>query len=115
MHRLTRTVFASGLFVIASGAALAQPATPAPDEPKAADGVVAYCIEPMESMPPKILALIEAKFRCPPGTHLTRDNRPAHVVPTGEESSGRPFVLRFNQPETANAWFVRGFNIDTQK
>jgi len=112
---LTRTVFASGLLVIASSAALAQQATPAPGEAKAADDVVAYCIEPMESMPPNILALIEPKFRCPPGTHLTRDNRPAHVVPTGEESSGRPFVLRFNQPETANAWFVRGFNTEIKK
>ena len=112
MHRLTCTVLASGLFALACTAALAQQGTPAPGEPKAADGVVAYCIEPMESMPPKILALIEPKFRCPPGTHLTRDNRPAHVVPTGEESSGRPFVLRFGPPETANAWYVRGFTTE---
>jgi hypothetical protein len=37
------------------------------------------------------------------------------VVPTGEESSGRPFVLRFGPPETANAWFVRGFASEPQR
>ena len=89
------------------GAALAQGAPQQAPDAKTQQGVVPYCIEPMESMPEKILALIDPSLRCAPGTHLTRDNRPARVVPTGEESSGRPFVLRFDPP--ANAWYVRGF------
>jgi hypothetical protein len=35
------------------------------------------------------------------------------VIPSGEE--GRPFVLRFEQPEKANAWYVRGFALEPQK
>lgn len=109
-----RGVVASALSMLCLGAALAQgAAAPAPDA-KAQGGVVPYCIEPMESMPEKILALIDSKLRCAPGTHLTRDNRPARVVPTGEESSERPFVLRFGPPETANAWYVRGYTTDPQ-
>jgi hypothetical protein len=110
--RIARAACGSGLLVLFAAAALAQDAQPAPADPKAADGVVPYCIEPMQSMPEKILALIEQQFRCAPGAHLARDSRPARVVPTGEESSGRPFVLRFGSPETANAWFVRGFSTD---
>jgi hypothetical protein len=99
---------ASLLLALLAGAAAAQQTQPAAPEPKAAD-VVPFCIEPMESMPPKILELIEPQFRCEAGTHLKRDSRPARVVPTGEEALGRPFVLRFGPPETANAWYVRGF------
>jgi hypothetical protein len=87
-------------------------------ESKPADGesgmrVVPYCIEPMESMSENLRALIEAQFRCDAGTHLKRDSRPVRVLPSGEE--GRPFVLRFNQPEKANAWYVRGFAVEPQK
>ena len=95
------------LLAMLAGAASAQQQKAAPADAKAAE-TVPYCIEPMESMPPKILALIEAQFRCEAGTHLKRDSRPARVVPTGEGSE-RPFVVRFGPPETANAWFVRGF------
>ena len=112
---LARTVVGCTLLAAVCAAALAQQDKPAPADPKAADGVVPYCIEPMQSMPQKILGLIEAQFLCASGAHLARDSRPARVVPTGEESSGRPFVLRFDRPETANAWFVRGFSTDTQK
>jgi hypothetical protein len=111
-QRTVRTLGASTLMMLLAAAALAQDSKPAPADKSAPDGVVPYCIEPMESMPAKILALIEEQFRCPPGAHLARDSRPARVVPTGEESSGRPFVLRFGPPETANAWFVRGFSTD---
>jgi hypothetical protein len=107
---IARTLFGLGLFALVSAAVLAQDAKPAPAEPKAADGVVPYCIEPMDSMPEKIVALIDPQFRCAAGTHLVRDSRPAHVVPTHEES--RPFVLRFGSPETANAWYVRGFSTE---
>jgi hypothetical protein len=100
------------LLALLSGAQLAQQSGPAAPDAKAAGTVVPYCIEPMESMPPKILALIEPQFRCAAGTHLKRDSRAARVVPTGEESIGRPFVLRFGPPETANAWYVRGFTTD---
>jgi hypothetical protein len=82
---------------------------PAPAGDSKDQQVVPYCIEPMDKMPDKVLALIEPQFRCAAGTHLKRDSRPTIVVPTGEESSGRPFVLRFEPPEKANAWFVRGF------
>jgi hypothetical protein len=100
------------LLVLLVGAPYAQESKPAAPDPKAAGSVVPYCIEPMESMPPKILALIEPQFLCAAGTHLKRDSRAARVVPTGEESSGRPFVLRFGPPETANAWYVRGFTTE---
>lgn len=109
---MMRGVAGSALSMLWIGAVFAQgAASPAPDA-KAQEGVVPYCIEPMESMPEKILALIDSKLRCAPGTHLTRDNRPARVVPTGEESPERPFVLRFGPPETANAWFVRGYTTE---
>ncbi len=101
-----RSILAGALAMLA-GAAIAQeskPAAPATDEQ-----VVPYCIEPMESMPDNIRALIAAQFRCEVGTHLKRDSRPVRVVPSGEEALGRPFVLRFNPPEKANAWYVRGF------
>jgi hypothetical protein len=98
--------------VLLAGASFAQEPKPAAPDPKAAGTVVPYCIEPMESMPPKILALIDPQFRCVAGTHLKRDSRAARVVPTGEESSGRPFVMRFGPPETANAWYVRGFTTE---
>ena len=106
---MARAVALTLSLALPAGAAWAQKEqNPAP----AADGrsaeVVPYCIEPMESMPPKILELIDAQFRCAAGTHLQRDSRPARVVPTGEKSD-RPFVVRFGPPETANAWFVRGF------
>jgi hypothetical protein len=104
-----RVACGSLLSLLCAGAALAQGAPPPAPDANSGERVVPYCIEPMPSMPEKILALIEPKFRCPSGTHLTRDSRPARVVPTGEESSGRPFVLRFGAPESANAWFVRGF------
>jgi hypothetical protein len=104
-----RTIHATVLLALWACGVLAQDAKPQAPDAKAAGSVVPYCIEPMESMPPKILALIEAQFRCEAGTHLKRDSRPAQVVPTGEESSGRPFVLRFGPPEKANAWYVRGF------
>jgi hypothetical protein len=110
-----RTICAAWLLALLSGALQAQDAKPASPEPGSATGVVPYCIEPMDSMPEKIRALIEPQFRCAAGTHLKRDSRPARVVPTGEESSGRPFVLRFGPPESANAWFVRGFASEPQR
>jgi hypothetical protein len=91
--------------------ALAQEAKPG--GPPSEMHVVPYCIEPMDSMPEKIRALVDAQFRCEPGTHLQRDSRPVRVIPSGED--GRPFVLRFNQPEKANAWYVRGFATEPQK
>src|SRR5258708_5440478 len=105
---IARTVFGLGLLALVGGAVFAQDSKPAPAEAKDAAGVVPYCIEAMPSMPDKILMLIEQQFRCAPGTHLKRDSRPARVVPTGEgdQASGRPFVLRFDAPEQANAWFV---------
>jgi len=107
-----RTMFAAALLAMLAGAALAQESKPAAPGAPTDERVVPYCIEPMESMAPKILALIEAQFRCKAGTHLSRDSRPVRVVPTGEESSGRPFVLRFGPPETSNAWYVRGFTAE---
>jgi hypothetical protein len=103
------TILAAALPVMFAGAAVAQESKPAAPAATTDERVVPYCIEPMESMPPKILALIEAQFLCKAGTHLSRDSRLVRVVPTGEESSGRPFVLRFGPPETSNAWYVRGF------
>jgi hypothetical protein len=91
--------------------AVAQQSKPAEADPGMR--VVPYCIEPMESMPQKIGALIEAQFRFEAGTHLKRDSRPVRVIPSGED--GRPFVLRFDQPEKANAWYVRGFAVEPQK
>ena len=90
-----------------AAAAVAQQSKPAAPEATTNESVVPYCIEPMESMPENIRGLIEAQFRCAAGTHLKRDSRPVRVIPSGEE--GRPFVLRFNPPEQANAWYVRGF------
>ena len=107
---IARIVSGLSLLALVATAVVAQDSKPAPADSKAADEVVPYCIEPMESMPQKIRALIESQFLCPPGTHLTRDSRLARVVPTGEEASGRPFVVRFGAPDQANAWFVRGFN-----
>jgi hypothetical protein len=109
-RRIAWTLCGPGLGLLVAVAAFAQDSKPAPTDKSSADTVVPYCIEPMPSMPEKILALIDLQLRCAAGTHLNRDSRPAHVVPTGQESSGRPFVLRFGSPETANAWFVRGFN-----
>jgi len=105
-------LFAAGLAALAAGAAAGQEATPPAADPKPGAHVVPYCIEPMDTMPQKVLALIEPQFRCAAGTHLKRDSRPTIVVPTGEESAGRPFVLRFEPPEKANAWFVRGFTTE---
>jgi hypothetical protein len=109
-------VKASRIIVAGLGAALACAAgaqgTPPPADSKPGMQVVPYCIEPMDSMPAKILALIDPQFRCAAGTHLKRESRPTIVTPTGEESSGRPFVLRFEPPEKANAWFVRGFTTE---
>jgi hypothetical protein len=107
---IARILFGMGLFALVATTVLGQDAKPVPTEPKAADGVVPYCIEPMDSMPENVVALIDPQFRCVSGTHLSRDSRPARVVPTHEES--RPFVLRFGPPETANAWYVRGFNVE---
>ncbi len=106
-----RTFIVMALLAVLAGAALAQSGGARGADGRTGVKVVPYCIEPMESMPAKILALIDPQFRCVAGTHLTRDSRPTRVVPTGEESSGRPFVLRFEPPESANAWFVRGFAI----
>jgi len=102
-----RTTSWACLLALLAAPVLAQDAKPQAPGASPPGTVVAYCIEPMESMPAKILALIDPQFRCAAGTHLQRDSRPARVVPTGEESSGRPFVLRFDPP--ANAWYVRGF------
>jgi hypothetical protein len=104
--------------MLSTAAVLALPALAPAQESKPPEGgpgmpVVPYCIEPMESMPENVRALVEAQFRCEAGTHLKRDSRPVRVIPSGEE--GRPFVLRFNQPEKANAWYVRGFAIEPQK
>jgi hypothetical protein len=110
-----RTICAAGVLALLTGALNAQDAKPAPSEAGGGMRVVPYCIEPMESMPEKIRALIEPQFLCAAGTHLNRDSRAARVVPTGEESSGRPFVLRFGPPETANAWYVRGFTTEPQR
>jgi hypothetical protein len=107
-----RAFCATMLLALSAGGALAQErATP---DTKAAGSVVPYCIEPMESMPPKIVALIDPQFRCEAGTHLKRDSRPAVVVPTGEESSGRPFVLRFAPADKVNAWYVRGYTTESK-
>ena len=103
------TMFAAALATMVAGAAVAQESKPAGPKPATDEQVVPYCIEPMESMPENIRALIDAQFRCEAGTHLKRDSRPVRVVPSGEEALGRPFVLRFNAPEKANAWYVRGF------
>jgi len=114
-----RTFAVAGTIVVAtlallSGAALAQQ-EPKPETAPAAGGpVVAYCIEPMDSMPPKIAELIQPQFRCEPGTHLKRDSRPARVVPSGEGAE-RPFVIRFGPPDKVNAWFVRGFATEPGK
>jgi hypothetical protein len=77
--------------------------------------VVPYCIEAMDSMPEQLRGLIEPQFRCEPGTHLKRDSRPVRVIPSGEEALGRPFVLRFDKPDQANAWYVRGFTEEPKK
>jgi hypothetical protein len=108
----TRRTLAMLVPLLLAGAACAEDAAPAAADSKADAQVVAYCIEPMEAMPAKILALIDAQFRCAAGTHLKRDSRPVRVVPTGEEALGRPFVLRFGPSETANAWYVRGFTAE---
>jgi hypothetical protein len=106
-------ILAAALGALLACAAGAQEATPQPGESKPGPHVVPYCIEPMETMPAKIVALIDPQFRCASGTHLKRDSRPTIVVPTGEEiSAGRPFVLRFEPPEKANAWFVRGYTTE---
>jgi hypothetical protein len=104
----TQSIVAAALVMLA-GAAVAQESKPAAPEAATDEHVVPYCIEPMESMPDNIRALIDAQFRCAAGTHLKRDSRPVWVVPSGEEALGRPFVLRFKPPEKANAWYVRGF------
>ena len=106
------------LLMLSTAAVLALPALAPAQESKlpeadAGTHVVPYCIEPMESMPEKIRALVEAQFRCEPGTHLKRDSRPVRVIPSGEE--GRPFVLRFDHPDQANAWYVRGFAVEPHK
>jgi hypothetical protein len=104
-------ILATALGALLACAAGAQEAPPG--DPKPGSHVVPYCIEPMEAMPAKILALIEPQFRCAAGTHLKRDSRPTIVLPTGEDpSAGRPFVLRFEPPEKANAWFVRGYTTE---
>lgn len=105
-------ILVAALGTLLACAAGAQEATAPAGESKPGAHVVPYCIEPMETMPAKILALIEPQFRCTAGTHLKRDSRPTIVVPTGEENSGRPFVLRFEPPERANAWFVRGYTTE---
>jgi len=92
----------------AAGAGSSQQPAPSASGAGASEQVVAYCIEPMDSMPPKIAELIQPQFRCEPGTHLKRDSRPARVVPSGEGAE-RPFVIRFGPPNKVNAWFVRGF------
>ena len=108
-----RAFCATMLLALSAGCALAQERAQPPDT-KAAGSVVPYCIEPMESMPQKIVALIDPQFRCEAGTHLKRDSRPAVVVPTGEESSGRPFVLRFSPADKVNAWYVRGYTTESK-
>ena len=100
-------ILGATLAAVLAAAAVAQESKPAAPEATTKESVVPYCIEPMESMPENIRGLIEAQFRCADGTHLKRDSRPVRVIPSGEE--GRPFVLRFNTPEKANAWYVRGF------
>ena len=100
-------ILGATLAAVLAAAAVAQQSKPAAPEVTTDESVVPYCIEPMESMPENIRTLIEAQFRCEAGTHLKRDSRPVRVIPSGEE--GRPFVLRFNPPEKANAWYVRGF------
>ena len=105
----TQSIVAAALVMLA-GAAVAQESKP---EAATDERVVPYCIEPMESMPDNIRALIDAQFRCASGTHLKRDSRPVWVVPSGEEALGRPFVLRFKPPEKANAWYVRGFTTES--
>jgi hypothetical protein len=107
---MKRHAIPAAVLVMLVGAATAQESKPAAPSATTDEHVVAYCIEPMESMPENIRALIEAQFRCEAGTHLKRDSRPVRVVPSGEE--GRPFVLRFNPPEKANAWYVRGFTTE---
>jgi len=97
-----------------AGAAFAQESQPAAPGAGGTENVVAYCIEPMDSMPPKIAELIQPQFRCEPGTHLKRDSRPARVVPSGEGPE-RPFVIRFGPPDKVNAWFVRGFATEPGK
>jgi hypothetical protein len=104
-----RAIHATALLALGASGVLAQDAKPPAPDAREAGSVVPYCIEPMESMPQKIVALIDPQFRCEAGTHLKRDSRPAVVVPTGEESSGRPFVLRFGPADKVNAWYVRGF------
>jgi hypothetical protein len=108
----TQSILAAALAIYA-GATGAQESKPAAPEPATDEHVVPYCIEPMESMPDNIRALIDAQFRCAAGTHLKRDSRPVWVVPSGEEAMGRPFVLRFKPPEKANAWYVRGFTTES--
>ena len=98
----------------AAGTGSSQQTAPGASGAGAAENVVAYCIEPMDSMPPKIVELIQPQFRCEPGTHLKRDSRPARVVPSGEGSE-RPFVIRFGPPDKVNAWFVRGFATEPGK
>jgi hypothetical protein len=107
---MKRRAIPAAVLAMLVGAATAQQSKPAAPAAATDQHVVPYCIEPMESMPENIRALIEAQFRCEAGMHLKRDSRPVRVVPSGEE--GRPFVLRFNPPEKANAWYVRGFAAD---
>ena len=112
---MTKVLSAPDLLAAALGVIVtfAFGAEAAPQSESKPGTVVPYCIEPMETMPPRILALIEPQFRCAVGTHLKRDSRPTIVVPTGEEpAAGRPFVLRFEPPEKANAWFVRGYTTE---
>jgi hypothetical protein len=111
-----RMILAIGpLLALPAALAVAQESKPGDADTSSEMHVVPYCIEPMDSMPEQIRALIDAQFRCEPGTHLKRDSRPVSVLPSGEEALGRPFVLRFNQPEKVNAWYVRGFAIEPQK
>ena len=70
-----QSVLAAALAMLA-GAAVAQESKPAAPEAATGEHVVPYCIEPMESMPPKILALIEAQFLCAAGTHSPRLRSP---------------------------------------
>ena len=92
-----------------TGQALAADDTAAAAKPE--DDVVPYCIEPMDSMLPAVRGKIPPQVLCKEGTHLQRQSRPAQVLPTGEESSERPFVLRFGSTKMANAWFVRGYRV----
>ena len=112
---------AVAMLALSSGAVFAQqpdqtpqPPTPGASGAGATEQVVAYCIEPMDSMPPKVAELIQPQFRCEPGTHLKRDSRPARVIPSGEGAE-RPFVIRFGPPDKVNAWFVRGFTKEPGK